>query len=182
MQHFIGTIKIQQCENQSQKPNLRNTFPDLDYAMLGYDIIKCYPNSNGHDPGFTYQIVAADYSENKHTSDCRYNVQRSYKILLNYTSLPLPLSQLVVDLVHSVTQLAQVLYKQTSSDVSSGEKVYITSSAKCSYYSSKTDLTQPPPLHPFFYRWANSLERNYSTANLLKFVKYYGTHFPTSVV
>ena len=28
-------------------------------------------------------------------------------------------------------------YKQTSSEVSSGEKVHITSSAKCSYYFSK---------------------------------------------
>ena len=50
------------------------------------------------------------------------------------------------------------------------------------YYFRKIDLTQPPPLHPGFYRWTKSLERNYSTANLLKFVKYYGMHFPTSVV
>ena len=46
--------------------------------MLGYDIIKGYPNSNGHDPGFTHQVFAADYSENKHTSDCRYNVPKVF--------------------------------------------------------------------------------------------------------
>lgn len=78
--------------------------------------------------------------------------------------------------------LASLSYKQTPSEVSSAEKVYITSTAKCSYYFSKIDLTSPPPLHAGFYRWAKALEKSSSKANLLKFVKYYGTHFPTGVV
>ena len=166
--------------------------------MLGYDIIKGYPNSNGHDPGFTHQIFAADYSENKHTSDCRYNVPKGVLVIPDVscvTSFASTVIQNTFELHKSLSTSvsasggfgafsfsASSSYKQTSSEVSSGEKVYITSSAKCSYYFSKIDLTQPPPLHPGFYRWAKSLEGNYSTANLLKFVKYYGTHFPTSVV
>ena len=64
----------------------------------------------------------------------------------------------------------------------SGEKVYIMSSAKCSYYFSQIDLTQPPPLHPGFYRWAKALEKDSSETKLLEFVKYFGTHFPTTVL
>ena len=198
MQHFLGTRTIRQCENQNQNPNLRNTFPDLDYAMLGYDIIKGYPNSNGHDPGFTHQIFTADYSDNKHTSDCRYNVPKGVLVIPDVscvTSFSSTIIQNTFELHKSLSTSvsasggfgafsfsASSSYKQTSSEVSSGEKVYITSSAKCSYYFSKIDLTKPPPLHPGFYRWAKSLEKNHSTANLLKFVKYYGTHFPTSIV
>ena len=166
--------------------------------MLGYDIIKGYPNSNGHDPGFTHQIFAADYTDNKHTTDCRYNVPKGVLVIPDVscvTSFASTVIQNTFELHKSLSVSvsasggfgafsfsASSSYKQTSSEVSSGEKVYITSSAKCSYYFSKIDLTQPPPLHPGFYRWAKSLEKNHSEANLLKFVKYYGTHFPTSIV
>ncbi len=198
MQHFIGTRTIRQCQKESQNPNLRNTFPDIDYALLGYDIIKGYPNSNGHDPGFTHQIFSADYSDNRQTGDCRYNVPKGLLVIPDVscvTSFASTVIQNTFELHKSLSVSvsasggfgafsfsASSSYKQTSSEVSSGEKVYITSSAKCSYYFSKIDLTQSPPLHPGFYRWAKSLESNYSQANLLQFVKYYGTHFPTSVV
>ena len=74
-------------------------------------------------------------------------------------------------------------YKKTLSEVSSGEKLYITSLVKCSYHFSEIDYNStPPPLNPGFYRWVKALERNTSKANLLTFVKYYVTHIPTSVV
>ena len=41
-------------------------------------------------------------------------------------------------------------YKTTSSQVSKGKKVFTTSSAKCSYYFSEADTTQPPSLNPDF--------------------------------
>ncbi len=198
MQYFIGIQTIRQCQKESQNPNLRNTFPDLDYALLGYDIIKGYPNANGHDPGFTRQIFSADYSDNRHTGDCRYNVPKGLLVIPDVscvTSFASTVIQNTFELHKSLSVSvsasggfgafsfsASSSYKKTSSEVSSGEKVYVTSSAKCSYYFSKIDLSQPPPLHPGFYRWAKALERNYSEANLLQFVKYYGTHFPTSVV
>lgn len=170
----------------------------MDYAFLGYNIIKGYPNSNGHDPGFTHQIFSADYSDNRQTGDCRYSVPKGFLVIPDVscvTSFTSTVIQNTFELHKSLSVSvsasggfgafsfsASSSYKKTSSEVSSGEKVYITSSAKCSYYFSKIDLTQPPPLHSGFYRWAKTLERNHSKANLLKFVKYYGTHFPTSVV
>ena len=53
-------------------------------------------------------------------------------------------------------------YKKNLSEVSSGEKVCIIPSAKCSYYFSNIDLT----LHPGFYGCAKALKRNSSKANL----------------
>ncbi|XP_028412782.1 uncharacterized protein LOC114535684 [Dendronephthya gigantea] len=195
--HF-GTKTIRQCSDTNQNPNLRNTFPDLDYAFLGYDIIKGYPNSNGHDPGFAHQIFSADYSKDQQTADCRYSIPKGLSVIPDVscvTSFASTIIQNTFELHKSLSTSvsasggfgafsfsASSSYKKTSSEVSSGEKVYITSSAKCSYYFSRVDFTDPPPLHPGFIRSAKSLEKNHTTANLIKFVKYYGTHFPTTVV
>ena len=166
--------------------------------MLGYNIIKGYPNSNGHDPGFTRQIFFADYGDNLKTADCRYSVPKGLLVIPDVscvTSFSSTIIQTTFELQKSLAVSVQASggfgafsfsasssYKKTSSEVSSGEKVYITSSAKCSYYFSKIDLTRPPPLHPGFYRWAKALEKNSSKPNLLEFVKYYGTHFSTTMV
>ncbi len=48
------------------------SFPDIDYALLGYNILKGYPLAVGHDPGFTHPIFKADYSGLRKTADCRY--------------------------------------------------------------------------------------------------------------
>ena len=40
----------------------KNTFPDLDFALLGYDILHGDPNAEC-DPGFKHPIFRADYSE-----------------------------------------------------------------------------------------------------------------------
>ncbi|CAG2255577.1 unnamed protein product [Mytilus edulis] len=60
--------QLQQCKGSQFK----RTFPDIDYAFFGYNILFGYPLANGHDPGFTYPIFEADYSEGRQTSDCRY--------------------------------------------------------------------------------------------------------------
>ena len=132
------------------------------------------------------------------TGDCRYNVPKGLLVVPDVSCVTSFTSKVIKNTFELQKSLsvsvsasggfgafsfsASAGYKQASSEVSSGEKVYITSSAKCSYYYSNIDLTQPPPLHPGFYSWAKALEKNHSEANLLKFVKYYGTHFPTSVV
>ena len=36
-------------------PN-KKTFPDLDYALMGYNILKGFPMAIGLDPGFTQPI------------------------------------------------------------------------------------------------------------------------------
>ena len=35
---------------------LKKTFPDIDYALMGYNVLKGYPLAAGHDPGFTQPI------------------------------------------------------------------------------------------------------------------------------
>ena len=62
--------QLQEC----QKPHWKRSFPDLDYALFGYDILKGYPLATGHDPGFTHPIFLADYTSGKQTADCRYSV------------------------------------------------------------------------------------------------------------
>ena len=66
--------------------------------------------------------------------------------------------------------------------MSSGEFLYIISQAQCRYYFSKMDVTDPPPFHPGFVRWAKSLaKRNSNKNDVIQFIKYYGTHFVTEV-
>ena len=54
------------------KSVLKHTFPDVDFALLGYNILKGYPNAHGHDPGFTFPNCVADYTAGEKTADCRY--------------------------------------------------------------------------------------------------------------
>ena len=56
----------------------KQTFPDLDYSLLAYDIIYGYPLANGRDPGFTHPIFTANYSKPKQTSDCRFVVPSGF--------------------------------------------------------------------------------------------------------
>ena len=47
---LLGASEIRQCRTEeSASTDLRKTFSDIDYAMLGYDIIKGFPESNSHD-------------------------------------------------------------------------------------------------------------------------------------
>ena len=62
--------RLQDCQDAHWK----RSFPDLDYAFFGYDILKGYPLASGHDPGFTHPIFLSDYDSRKQTSDCRYSV------------------------------------------------------------------------------------------------------------
>ena len=62
--------RLQEC----QEAHWKRSFPDLDYAFFGYDVLKGYPLASGHDPGFTHPIFLSTYSSGKQTSDCRYSV------------------------------------------------------------------------------------------------------------
>ena len=62
--------QLQEC----QKPHWKRFFPDLDYALFGYGILKGYPLATGDDPGFTHPIFLADYTSGKQSADCRYSV------------------------------------------------------------------------------------------------------------
>ncbi|KAJ7315271.1 hypothetical protein OS493_038797 [Desmophyllum pertusum] len=58
--------------------NGRRPFADLDYALLGYDILHGNPMATESDPGFTHPIFWADYSEGRQSTDCRYSVPKVY--------------------------------------------------------------------------------------------------------
>ena len=52
---FIGMRNdylLQDC----QYGGFKKSFPDLDYALMGYNVLKGYPLAAGHDPGFTHPI------------------------------------------------------------------------------------------------------------------------------
>ena len=69
---FSGAIfdnDFQDCNGTKWK----NTFPDLDFALLGYDILHGDPNAEC-DPGFKHPIFRADYSELRQSADCRYSI------------------------------------------------------------------------------------------------------------
>ena len=68
------------------------------------------------------------------------------------------------------------------SQMSSTEFLFVLSQANCQYYYSSLDLTNPPPFHPGFLRWAARLAEPDTTVNdVIPFIKYYGTHFLSEV-
>jgi len=69
--------RLQDCQDAHWK----RSFPDLDYAFFGYDILKGYPLASGHDPGFTHPIFLSDYESGKQTSDCRYSVPKGLVVV-----------------------------------------------------------------------------------------------------
>jgi len=64
-----------------QTNHMKRSFPDIDYAMYGYNIMYGYPLATGHDPGLTYPIFVADYSGSRQTADCRYQIPKGYYLV-----------------------------------------------------------------------------------------------------
>ena len=73
---------------------------------------------------------------------------------------------------------ASTSYKKSVAEMSSGESLFIISQAQCQYYYSTIDYTSPPPFHPGFLFWVKKLAAlDVTKADIIKFIKYYGTHF-----
>lgn len=70
--------QVQDCSSDT---HWKQTFPDLDYSMLGYDILYGYPLANGRDPGFRHPVFRADYSKPSQTADCRYVVPAGFTVM-----------------------------------------------------------------------------------------------------
>lgn len=173
------------------------TFPDIDYAFFGYDILKGFPMAMGSDPGFTYPIFHADYSRKSHTADCRYSVPRGLVVTpdvscdVSFTSSVVKTtrayeSQLSVSAHVSgggwgVQFSASAGYRQARSEISTGEYVYIVSSAKCNYYTSRIQQFEHPVFDETFLTWVRKLEKSNDDDDYLAFFQKYGTHFPSKV-
>ena len=177
---------IQDC-NGGQ---LKKTFPDLDYALFGYNIMKGYPLAVGHDPGFTHPIFQQDYSERKQTADCRYSVPTGFILAPDVSCVTSFTSKVIQDSSQfskalsvsaeisgggwGVSFSASTDFKKKTSEMSSQETVYILSTAKCDYYFAILDEVQPPSLSESFIKKARMLV---TEKDIFEFFEYYGTHF-----
>ena len=180
---------LQEC----QGPYLKRSFPDMDYALLGYNILKGYPLSVGHDPGFTLPIFSADYLAGRQTADCRYSVPKGI-ILIPDVSCITSFSSEVVETKYEFSKSLAVSasvsgggwgahfsasagYKESSSVVSTGESVFILSRASCNYYYMRLLEDDAPPFDPLFLQWINKLNNTDDESVYVEFFERYGTHF-----
>ena len=179
---------LQEC----QGPFLKKSFPDIDYALQGYNVLKGYPQAIGHDPGLTHPIFYADYSQERQTSDCRYSLPsgiyaapdvscitsfKSEEITTSYQfSKSLSAQANVQGGGWGVSFSASAGYKEATSEMSTGQSVYVMSIASCKYYSTNIDLTAPPPFEAGFLRWSEKLVEA-SDEEVIDFINYYGTHY-----
>ena len=62
-------------ENDEQRAGF---FPNVDYALYGYNIFYGYPLAIGHDPGLTRPIFKADYSDDIFSADCKYRIPHGF--------------------------------------------------------------------------------------------------------
>jgi len=183
-------------------PGVRNyknkySFPDVDYAFLGYDLVKGYPNAMGSDPGFTFPIFTADYSEYELTADRRYLVPRGLVLfpdvscMVSFTS---SVSETTREFERELSVSASVSaggwgiqfsasagYQQAAKEISNKQYVYVVSKATCNYYQSKIQDGKTPHFDPTFLHWINKLNTTDANGDYLDFFSKYGTHYPTAM-
>ena len=129
--------QLQECQNAHWK----RSFPDLDYALFGYDILNGYPLATGHDPGFTHPIFLTDYTPEKQTSDCRYSV---------------PAGLVVVPDVSCETTFSSKIIRNRLEMSQSLEAAANVEGARLSYLQSKSSknfLNDPPISHDPYEMW-----------------------------
>ena len=179
---------------------VRETFTDIDYALLGYNILKGYPLEDGMDPGFAGPIFAADYSGLGMSADCRYNIPDGLYVYPEISCQTSFSSQEIKSQKELETSLsasvsgsaggwgamfsASASYEQESSKVSTGETLLIMSQATCRYYKTRLDTETPPALHDNFIDKVNSIVSAATAdqeAAVHDFLDAYGTHFLTDI-
>ncbi|XP_052065202.1 uncharacterized protein LOC127704995 [Mytilus californianus] len=185
-------FRMQDCK----ATNFKQTFPDIDYAFFGYNILRGYPLSNGHDPGFTFPIFKTDYSEGKQTSDCRYSIPHGLVVVPDVsciTSFTSSTAKNKYEFSKSLSYTANVKgggffgvsfsasygYKTSTSEMSSGENVKILSTAKCIYYYTELIQENIPRFTQQFLTWVRKLNKSDDPQTYLDFFHRYGTHYPT---
>nr|KAG5697521.1 hypothetical protein BaRGS_019475 [Batillaria attramentaria] len=171
----------------------KGTFPDMDYGFMGYNILKGYPLEIGHDPGFTLPIFAADYNDGFQTADCLWSIPQGY-ILLPDVSCITSFSSEIIESTRALSETletkakvkgsgwgskfsASTGYKSASSELESGQSVYIVSSASCDYYYMKLKEYDLPPFDSLFVEWILRLNNTDDDNTYLDFFANYGTHY-----
>ncbi|XP_053399522.1 uncharacterized protein LOC123557204 isoform X2 [Mercenaria mercenaria] len=196
-QKFFLSIGIRQ-ERPVQgcsETQLKLSFPNIDYAFLGYDMYRGYPLADSHDPGFTNPIFRADYSEKHQSADCRYSIPNGF-VAISDVSCVASFSSTVIEtkeeLVKTLSTMAEFSlgsakaefstsfgYKKTTSSLAQGNSVFIVSSAHCDYYFVKIRKETPPTFDDGFLIWLSKLDITDTNTTYLEFLDRYGTHFIT---
>ncbi|KAK7500479.1 hypothetical protein BaRGS_00008386 [Batillaria attramentaria] len=172
-------------------------FPGLDYGLMGYDSLKGFPLSIGHDPGFTRPIFTGNYSGNPTTADGLWFLPKGViavpdeSCVTSFTSEVIKSSR---EFSRSMKARASVSgggwgvsfsasagYQEASSVVSSGEYVLIISKANCDYYFMKLLPEYTPPFHPVFVKRVIKLNNSNDENDFIDFFDKFGTHFVNEV-
>ena len=195
---YLSVGSGQPCVRDSSY--VRETFNDVDYALLGYNILKGYPLEDGMDPGFAGPIFATDYSGLGMSADCRYSLPNGLHV---YPEISCQTSfsseeiksrkELETSFSASVSGSAggwgakfsaSASYNQAASKVATGESLLIMSQATCRYYKTRLNTQNPPALHEDFINMVNNIV-NAATADkesaVHDFLDVYGTHIFTDI-
>ena len=166
----------------------------MGYSFRGYSILRGYPLAAGHDPGFAQPIFIADYSTLKKSADCRYIIPKGMAIASDVSCMTAFSSKVIKsarELKKSLSVSAYVKasgwgvqfsasagYKKASKEVSSGQYVYILSSASCTYYFATLQELKPPPFDEVFIEWVKKLDQGKNDSGIyFEFFNVYGTHY-----
>ena len=178
--------------------DLKMSFPSIDYAFSGYDVVRGYPLSKGRDPGFKSAIFKANYKKGKSNGDCRYALPKGIMAVpdvscdVSFKSDIVKTTAEFHDALSVSANLqgggfgfefsASVSYQKSTSDMASREYVYIISKAQCTSYFSRLEVSNPPPFHAGFLKLAKVLGNAQASAQQItrdvnKFIETYGTHY-----
>nr|KAG5704399.1 hypothetical protein BaRGS_031105 [Batillaria attramentaria] len=162
-------------------------FPDMDYGLMGYDILKGFPLAIGHDPGFTLPIFLADYSGDLQTADGSWSLPKGVvavpdvSCVTSFSSKVVKSSRALSKSMEAsvgvsgggwgVSFSASAGYQEASSEVSSGEYILIISKASCDYYYMQLKMYDLPPLDPSFLKWIIKLNNTNNDGDFIDFVE-----------
>ena len=174
------------------------SFPSIDYAFSGYDVVQGYPLSKGRVPGFKSAIFKANYKNSKSNGDCRYALPKGIMAVPDVScdvSFKSDIVKTTAEFHNSLSVSANLQgggfgfefsasasYQKSTSDMASREYVYIISKAQCTSYFSQVEVSDPPPFHAGFLKLAKDLGNAQASAQQVtkdvnKFIETYGTHY-----
>ena len=169
------------------------SFPSIDYAFAGYDVVEGYPLSKGRDPGFRAPIFKADYLNGKSNGDCRYMLPKGITAIPDVScdvSFKSSIVKTAAEFHNSLSASANIQgggwgfefsasasYQKSSSDMASRDYLYVISRAMCTSYFSRIEVLAPPPFDEGFLEKAKALSKTLTDEEVNKFIETYGTHF-----
>jgi hypothetical protein len=191
-----GSNKLTQDISFTSKTETElESFNNIDYITLGYDILKGFPlTTYGIDPGFSRAPIFELTVTDRRTADGRFELPDGINVIKEEScNLYFSTTQ-----VSSESDLKETLAIQASVEgeilgfsarasgeynkmVSTNQKDDMSSfvsSAECQQYRAWLDLTAGPALHPTFVKDAlQYLSDPANVKNYVKFLAKYGTHY-----